>query len=45
MKSLGVGNTPHFMDPDGNLLEIVQINWEKYFSVSAEEAKKKRGPT
>lgn len=30
-----------FKDPDGNTLEIVQINWEKYFSVSAEGAKKK----
>jgi len=34
-----------FTDPDGNILEIVQINWEKYFSVSAEGDKKKREPT
>ena len=32
-------------DPVGNILEIVQINWEKYFSVSAEGAKKIREPT
>jgi len=32
-------------DVDENILEIVQINWEKYFSVSAEGAKKRREPT
>jgi metallothiol transferase len=30
-----------FTDPDGNILEIAQINWEKYFSVSAKGTKKK----
>ncbi|MEM3616346.1 MAG: VOC family protein [Candidatus Bathyarchaeia archaeon] len=38
------GKQATFTDPDGNMLEIVQINWEKYFSVSAEGAKKKREP-
>ncbi|MEM3788783.1 MAG: VOC family protein [Candidatus Bathyarchaeia archaeon] len=38
------GKQATFTDPDGNILEIVQINWEKYFSVSAEGAKKKREP-
>lgn len=33
--------TSTFQDPDGNTLEILQINWEKYFNVSAEGAKKK----
>jgi len=31
-----------FADPDGNLLEITQINWEKYFGISLQGAKKKR---
>jgi catechol 2,3-dioxygenase-like lactoylglutathione lyase family enzyme len=39
------GKQATFTDPDGNILEIVQIDWEKYFSVSAEGAKKKREPT
>jgi catechol 2,3-dioxygenase-like lactoylglutathione lyase family enzyme len=39
------GKQATFTDPDGNILEIVQISWEKYFSVSAEGAKKKREPT
>ncbi|MEM2249593.1 MAG: VOC family protein [Candidatus Bathyarchaeia archaeon] len=39
------GKQATVMDPDGNILEIVQINWEKYFSVSAEGAKKKREPS
>ena len=34
------GKQATFTDPDGNVLEIVQINWEKYFNVSAEGAKK-----
>lgn len=34
------GRQATFTDPDGNILEIVQLNWEKYFSVSAEGAKK-----
>lgn len=35
------GRQATFTDPDGNILEIAQINWEKYFRVSAEGAKKK----
>lgn len=35
------GRQATFTDPDGNILEIAQINWGKYFSVSAEGAKKK----
>jgi len=35
------GRQATFTDPDGNTLEIVQMNWEKYFSVSVEGAKKK----
>jgi catechol 2,3-dioxygenase-like lactoylglutathione lyase family enzyme len=38
------GRQAAFTDPNGNVLEIVQIDWEKYFSVSAEGAKKKREP-
>lgn len=36
------GRQATFTDPDGNILEIAQINWEKYFTVSAEGAKKKQ---
>jgi catechol 2,3-dioxygenase-like lactoylglutathione lyase family enzyme len=36
------GRQATFADPDGNILEITQINWEKYFSVSAQGAKKKQ---
>jgi uncharacterized glyoxalase superfamily protein PhnB len=35
------GRQATFTDPDGNILEITQINWKKYFKVSAEDAKKK----
>jgi metallothiol transferase len=35
------GREATFIDPDGNILEIVQIDWENYFSISAEGAKKK----
>lgn len=35
------GRQATFTDPDDNVLEIVQINWEKYFDVSAKGAKKK----
>jgi catechol 2,3-dioxygenase-like lactoylglutathione lyase family enzyme len=35
------GKQATFTDPDGNILEIAQINWKKYFAVSAEGAKKK----
>lgn len=31
-----------FTDPDGNILEIVQMDWEKYFAMSAEGAKTKQ---
>lgn len=34
------GRQATFTDPDGNILQITQINWEKYFSVSAKGAKK-----
>jgi catechol 2,3-dioxygenase-like lactoylglutathione lyase family enzyme len=36
------GRQATFTDPDGNTLEIVQVDWEKYFAVSAEGAKKKQ---
>jgi uncharacterized glyoxalase superfamily protein PhnB len=36
------GRQATFTDPDGNTLEIVQINWEKYFNVSAEGAATKK---
>jgi catechol 2,3-dioxygenase-like lactoylglutathione lyase family enzyme len=36
------GKQATFTDPDGNILEIAQINWKKYFTVSAEGAKKSR---
>ncbi|MBO3808384.1 MAG: VOC family protein [Candidatus Brockarchaeota archaeon] len=35
------GKQATFTDPDGNILEIVQIDWEKYFNVSAQGAKKR----
>lgn len=35
------GKQAAFTDPDGNILGIAQINWKKYFMVSAEGAKKK----
>lgn len=34
------GRQATFTDPDGNILGIVQINWEKYFDISAKGAKK-----
>ncbi len=33
------GRQATFKDPDGNILEITQIDWEKYFDVSAKGAK------
>jgi catechol 2,3-dioxygenase-like lactoylglutathione lyase family enzyme len=33
------GRMASFLDPDGNLLEIMQINWKKYFEVSLEGAR------
>lgn len=35
------GKQAALKDPDGNVLEIVQINWEKYFDVSAKGTKSK----
>ena len=35
------GRQATFTDPDGHILEIAQINWEKYFSVSAKGTQKK----
>ena len=34
-----------FTDPDDHILEIAQINWEKYFGVSAKGAQKSREST
>jgi lactoylglutathione lyase len=34
------GRQASFKDPDGNLLEIVQINWKKYFEIAAKGAEK-----
>jgi uncharacterized glyoxalase superfamily protein PhnB len=34
------GRQASFKDPDGNILKIVQINWEKYFNVAVKGAKK-----
>lgn len=34
------GRQAAFTDPDGNTLEIAQIDWEKYFSASAKGARK-----
>jgi len=36
------GRQATFTDPDGHILEIAQIEWEKYFIVSAKGAKKKQ---
>jgi catechol 2,3-dioxygenase-like lactoylglutathione lyase family enzyme len=35
------GREATFTDPDGNILGIVQIDWQKYFSISAKGAKKR----
>jgi len=32
------GRQASFTDPDGNLLEVTQIDWKKYFEVSAKGA-------
>ena len=32
------GRQASFTDPDGNILEVTQINWKKYFEVSAKGA-------
>jgi len=39
------GRQATFTDPDGHILEIAQINWEKYFGVSAKGAQKSREST
>ena len=39
------GSQATFTDPDGHILEIAQINWEKYFGVSAKGAQKSREST
>lgn len=35
------GRQASFEDVDGNVLEIVQLDWKKYFSISAKGASKK----
>jgi catechol 2,3-dioxygenase-like lactoylglutathione lyase family enzyme len=35
------GRQATFVDPDGHILEVAQINWEKYFNVSAKGAQEK----
>ena len=32
------GRQASFHDPDGNLLEITEINWKRYFEVSSKGA-------
>jgi metallothiol transferase len=39
------GRQATFTDPDGHILEIAQVSWEKYFSVSAKGAQKSREST
>ena len=34
------GRLATFTDPDGNNLQMVQIDWEKYFAISASGAKR-----
>ncbi|MEA2089450.1 MAG: VOC family protein [Thermoproteota archaeon] len=34
------GREARFIDPDGNVLEIMQINWEKYFNAATKGFKK-----
>jgi len=34
------GRQASFLDPDGNVLEIVQFDWARYFEVSLKGAKK-----
>ena len=36
------GRQATFADPDGNILEIAQIDWQRYFNVSAKGAQGKR---
>jgi len=35
------GRQATFTDPDGNILEITQVNWQRYFAVAADGTKKK----
>jgi uncharacterized glyoxalase superfamily protein PhnB len=35
------GRQATFKDPDGNVLEVTQIKWKKYFEVSAKGAQKR----
>jgi catechol 2,3-dioxygenase-like lactoylglutathione lyase family enzyme len=35
------GRQATFKDPDGNVLEVTQINWKRYFDTSARGAPKK----
>jgi catechol 2,3-dioxygenase-like lactoylglutathione lyase family enzyme len=34
------GKQAAFSDPDGNILEVTQIDWQRYFEVSAKGAQK-----
>jgi uncharacterized glyoxalase superfamily protein PhnB len=34
------GKQATFKDPDGNILEVTQIDWKKYFEVSAKGAQR-----
>lgn len=36
------GKQATFTDPDGHMLEITQIDWDKYFTVAAKGAKRVR---
>jgi metallothiol transferase len=38
------GRQATFTDPDGHILEIAQISWKKYFTISAKGAQKSREP-
>jgi catechol 2,3-dioxygenase-like lactoylglutathione lyase family enzyme len=38
------GRQASFADPDGNMLEIAQMDWKRYFNVSSKGAKGKREP-
>lgn len=34
------GKQAAFSDPDGNILEVTQIDWQRYFEVSVKGAQK-----
>ena len=38
------GKQATFCDPDGHILEITQIEWDRYFSVAAKSARKRVKP-